>query len=63
MVMGVLFFGYIIASVAAGMANADTQRAIFADKIRSIKTYMEVRSVYCFVCAQIHVSLNELDET
>jgi hypothetical protein len=42
MVLGVVFFGYIIASVAAGLANADTQRAVFADKVKGIKAYMEV---------------------
>ena len=42
MILGVLFFGYIIASVAASMANADAQRARFQEKLHGIKSYMEV---------------------
>jgi len=45
MVLGVLFFGYIVASITAGMANADTQRGVFADKLKAIKVYLEVSAL------------------
>ena len=40
MILGVLLFGYIIASVAASLANADAQRARYQEKLSSIKNYM-----------------------
>ena len=51
MITGVLFFGYIIASVAASMANADAQRARFHEKLSGIKHFTEVNfsRVICFI--------------
>ena len=46
MIAGVLFFGYIIASFAANLANADTARASFQQKINAIKNFMNVRGVF-----------------
>ena len=42
MIFGVLFFGYIIAAVAASMANADAQRARFQRKLQLIKKFLKV---------------------
>ena len=42
MISGVLFFGYIIASIAANLANADTQRSMFQEKVNGIKDFMDV---------------------
>ena len=42
MIMGIVFFGYIIASVAASMANADAQRARYQEKIKAINVFMKV---------------------
>lgn len=46
MVGGVVFFGYIIASIAASLANADSQRASYMQKIVAMKQYLKV----CNVC-------------
>ena len=45
MIIGVLFFGYVIAGVAASLANADGQRARFQEKISTIKKYLEVSNL------------------
>ena len=42
MIAGVLFFGYIVASIAANLANADTQRSMFQEKVNGIKDFMDV---------------------
>ncbi|CAH1786243.1 unnamed protein product [Owenia fusiformis] len=41
MILGVLFFGYIIASIAASLANADAQRARFQEKLDSINNFAQ----------------------
>ena len=50
MVLGVLAYGYIIASVAASLANADSARAQYQEKLEGIKSFMDVcqyTSIYC----------------
>ena len=42
MVLGVLAYGYIIASVAASLANADSGRAQYQEKLEGIKSFMRV---------------------
>ena len=59
MVIGVIFFGYIIASVAASLANADTQRARFQEKLSAIKRYLEV--TLSTLRTQVVPSLNNLE--
>ncbi len=43
MIVGVVGYGYIIASVAASMANADSGRAQYQEKLNAVKSYMKVR--------------------
>lgn len=43
MVTGLFFFGFIVASITANLANADKGRVRFQEKINSIRNYMEVR--------------------
>jgi len=42
MIFGIVFYGYIIASVAAGLANADAQRARYQERLETIKTFLKV---------------------
>lgn len=42
MVVGVVFYGYIVASVAASLASADSGRARYQEKLKAIKAYLEV---------------------
>ena len=42
MVLGVVAYGYIIASVAASLANADSARAQYQEKLKAVKSYMAV---------------------
>jgi len=42
MIIGIVFYGYIIASVAAGLANADAQRARYQERLGAIKTFLKV---------------------
>lgn len=49
MISSVVFFGYIIASIAASLANADAQRAAYQEKINAIKLYMKVTAVGVFL--------------
>ena len=42
MIFGIVFYGYIIASVAAGLANADAQRARYQERLDAIKTFLKV---------------------
>ena len=43
MIVGIVFYGFIIASVAAGLANADAQRARYQERLNAIKTFLKVR--------------------
>jgi len=43
MITGIVFYGFIIASVAAGLANADAQRARYQERLNAITTFLEVR--------------------
>ena len=43
MIIGVVAYGYIIASVAASLANADSGRAQYQDKLKAVKAYLKVR--------------------
>ena len=42
MIIGVVAYGYIIASVAASLANADSGRAQYQDKLKAVKAYLKV---------------------
>lgn len=42
MIIGIVFYGFIIASVAAGLANADAQRARYQERLDAIKTFLKV---------------------
>ena len=44
MVLGIVCYGYVVASVAAALANADAQRARYREKLDAIRTFMDVRS-------------------
>lgn len=41
MTCGIVGYGYIIASVAASLANADSARARFQERLTAIKSYMK----------------------
>lgn len=41
MISGVLFFGYIISSIAASQANADAARARFQEKLHAVVSFVE----------------------
>lgn len=43
MVYGVVAYGYLTASVAASMVNADAGRAQYQAKLKAIKSYLQVR--------------------
>lgn len=42
MVFGILAYGYIIASVAATLTNANAGRAQYQEKLNAVKAYMKV---------------------
>eukprot|EP00795_Rhopilema_esculentum_P012973 gene12973-3735_t len=45
MVFGVVYFGYILASVAASMSNADALRAGYQDQLEAIKLFLKSENV------------------
>lgn len=62
MVLGVVAYGYIVASVAASLANADSARAQYQEKLKAVKSYMAVRemchaSVCSYVCVRVYVHI------
>lgn len=57
MVLGVLAYGYIVASVAASLANADSARAQYQEKLKAVKSYMAVREMcHASVCVCAYVT-------
>ena len=46
MIIGVVFYGYVIASAAASLANADVQRARYQQKLDVINRFLKVRGYY-----------------
>ena len=42
MIVGVVFYGYIIASSAASLANADVQRSRYQQKLDTINRFLQV---------------------
>lgn len=42
MIVGVVFYGYVIASAAASLANADAQRARYQQKLNTINRFLKV---------------------
>eukprot|EP01137_Pigoraptor_chileana_P011547 Opistho-2@62590 len=40
MVAGIIFFGFITASIAAALANADAQRSLYQEKLNAIMDFM-----------------------
>jgi len=59
MVLGVVAYGYIIASVAASLANADSARAQYQEKLKAVKSYMAVcaKNSYAIIKLQRAISL------
>lgn len=45
-VFGIVFYGFIIARVAAGLANADAQRARYQERLDGIKNFLKVSRKY-----------------
>jgi len=45
MIVGVVFYGYIIASAAASLANADVQRARYQQKLNTINRFLKEQNV------------------
>ncbi|XP_032231588.2 uncharacterized protein LOC5507177 [Nematostella vectensis] len=45
MIFGIVFYGYIVASVAAGLANADAQRARFQERLTTIGHFLDEEKV------------------
>ncbi|CAH3024940.1 unnamed protein product, partial [Porites evermanni] len=45
MIIGIVFYGYIIASVAAGLANADAQRARYQERLDAIKSFLQEQGI------------------
>ena len=56
MVLGVVAYGYIIASVAASLANADSARAQYQEKLKAVKSYMAV-------CGKEQLCYNQVTES
>jgi hypothetical protein len=42
MIYGVMAYGYLIASVAASLVNADSARAVHQSKLKAVKSYLKV---------------------
>ena len=42
MIIGIVSYGYIIATVAASLANADSGRARYQEKLKAINNYLQV---------------------
>ena len=57
MIIGIVFYGFIIASVAAGLANADAQRARYQERLDAIKNFLQVKNAIphwsCFLFGKI----------
>lgn len=45
MIIGIVSYGYIIASVAASLANADSGRARYQEKLKAVKSYLKDQSI------------------
>ncbi|XP_068721896.1 uncharacterized protein [Montipora capricornis] len=45
MVFGIVFYGFIIARVAAGLANADAQRARYQERLDAIKNFLKEQDI------------------
>ena len=45
MIFGVVFFGYIIASVTASLANADIHRVTYQSRLNSVKRFLKEHKV------------------
>nr|XP_054756976.1 uncharacterized protein LOC129263078 [Lytechinus pictus] len=58
MIVGIVFFGYIIASVAASLANADAQRARYQEKLTAIKRYLKDQAVEKSLAQHVDVYYN-----
>ncbi|XP_071497085.1 uncharacterized protein [Diadema antillarum] len=58
MIVGIVFFGYIIASVAASLANADAQRARYQEKLTAIKRYLKDQNVEKMLAQHVDIYYN-----
>lgn len=45
MIYGIMAYGYLIASVAASLVNADSARALHQSKLKAVKSYLEVSTM------------------
>lgn len=45
MIYGVMAYGYLTASVAASLVNADSARALHQSKLQAVKSYLKVSSI------------------
>lgn len=45
MVLGIVFYGTIIANVAASLVNADAGRAQYQEKLEAVKSYLKEHKI------------------
>lgn len=57
MIVGVVFYGYIIASAAASLANADVQRARYQQKLDTIGRFLKVRMMSNVIFTDVRLTL------
>ncbi len=55
MIVGIVSYGYIIATVAASLANADSGRARYQEKLKAIQKYLQVFWLITFMGTHVHV--------
>ena len=51
MIVGIVSYGYIIATVAASLANADSGRARYQEKLKAIQSYLQVSTYGTCTCS------------
>lgn len=59
MIFGKLMFGFILGSIASTLANLESQRVLFEDKLSSIKVFVLAlcMHMYCNIFMRIHLLL------
>lgn len=49
MMIGVALYGYIIATTAASLVNADSGRAKYREKVKAVRNYLQVSYMYMYM--------------
>ena len=57
MVIGKLLFGFVLGSITSTLANADSQKVQYDEKVQAVKVTVRISDLFCSSCPSNEIAL------